>query len=491
MLFNSQIFLFLFLPITATGFIYLVRAGWVKGALIWGVFASLFFYGWWNPPYVLLIIASMVFNYTIGLSISKLHDRRVSEQILATGITINLVTLGYFKYYNFFAANLTQILEHDYSVDQILLPLAISFFTFQQIAFLVETYRNQSQFPDIVSYSFFVSFFPQLIAGPIARHYEILPQITQTLRKQVNQQNVLIGLSIFTIGLFKKVAIADRLAESINPIYESSKTVDVVQFWEGWTATFGYYFQIYFDFSAYSDMAMGLGLIFGVRLPQNFNSPYKVTSIIDFWRCWHITLSRFLRDYLYIPLGGSRMGAVRYYRNLLVVMILGGLWHGAAWSFVLWGTVHGILLILNHIWRKFAAERFVDSLTWNTLAWGLTTVCVALTWVLFRTETVSSTFEIYKAISGLNGAGSLEAHYEPLALIAVLWLWVLALPNTIEFFGKRIAHEHFGIAYSTERRSLIRLAWSPTKTWSAIFALLFFWSAINVQDVAEFIYFQF
>lgn len=493
MLFNSQIFLFLFLPVTAACFIFLARKGWLQSALVWAIASSLFFYGWWNPPYLLVIVASIILNYIVGCSIADFRGRKISTCILVAGVSSNLFALAYFKYSNFFMANVAYLLQRGYNAEQIILPLAISFFTFQQIAFLVDTYREKKQFPDLVSYSFFVSFFPQLIAGPIARHHEIIPQIKQTLLNKINKESLAIGLSIFSIGLFKKVVIADRISGVIDPIYESSKYAGSVQLWEGWTAALGYYFQIYFDFSAYSDMAVGLGLIFGIRLPQNFNSPYKAKSIIEFWRCWHMTLSRFLRDYLYIPLGGSRRGYYKYYRNLGIVMLLGGLWHGAAWGFILWGAVHGTLLIVNHLWKRFfnSGSSFFASRFWIAIAWIMTTCCIVFAWILFRAESLSSASEIYRAIAGMNGLGSLAEHSKFFALLAILWFWVLTLPNTLELFRKKLAREEFGIDYTTGIFSAINVVWIPTKTWAVFCALLFFWSAINVGGVSEFIYFQF
>lgn len=441
----------------------------------------------------MIIVASIVLNYIVGFSITGLRGRKISACILVAGIASNLFALAYFKYFNFFMANVAYVLQRGYSAEQIILPLAISFFTFQQIAFLVDTYRDKGRFPDIVSYSFFVSFFPQLIAGPITRHHELLPQIRQALTDRINKENMAVGLSIFTVGLFKKVVIADRISSFVDPIYESSKTAGSVQFWEGWTATLGYYFQIYFDFSAYSDMAIGLGLIFGIRLPQNFNSPYKSRSIIEFWRCWHMTLSRFLRDYLYIPLGGSRAGDFKYYRNLGVVMVLGGLWHGAAWGFILWGAVHAALLIMNHLWRRFVKNSpvFFPSGFLAGPSWIITTCCVAFAWVLFRAESISAASEIYRAIAGINGLGSFAEHSGIFALIAILWFWVLTMPNTIEFFRKALVRSDSGIYYTTKKFAAIPVVWSPTTAWAIFFALLFFWSAINVGEVSEFIYFQF
>jgi len=330
MLFNSDLFIFIFLPIVLFGYYWF---GMYKSlySVIWLVLASLFFYSWWNPPYLVLILGSMLFNFYCGKYIGKTldtHRSRVAKIILWLGISLNLLVLFYFKYSNFFIDNINKVFEVGLVVETIILPLAISFFTFQQITFLVDSFRGETRDYYFHHYALFVSFFPQLIAGPIVHHTEMMPQFDKRETYQFFWENISIGMSIFIIGLFKKVILADNLALFSTPVFDFALINNSITFFEAWGGALAYTFQLYFDFSGYSDMAIGIARMFGVILPLNFNSPYKSASIIEFWRRWHMTLSRFLRDYLYIPLGGSRKGNLRRYVNLMLTMLLGGLWHG-------------------------------------------------------------------------------------------------------------------------------------------------------------------
>ena len=353
MLFNSEIFLFLFLPLTLLVFYLLGHFGKIKLALASLVIASLLYYGWWKPIYLPLILGSMTVNYGLGYLIQKLQrSGATGKATLVVGIVFNLGLLGYFKYANFFVDNLNALSGDDWKLAPILLPLAISFFTFQQIAYLVDVHQKKAQEVDLLRYALFVTFFPQLIAGPIVHHSEMMPQFANKNIGRFQLANLITGGMIFAIGLFKKVVLADNIAPYATAVFNASAEGNSVPFVDAWTGVLAYTFQIYFDFSGYSDMAIGLGRMVGICLPLNFNSPYKATGIIDFWRRWHMTLSRFLRDYLYIPLGGNRMGPSRRYVNMITVMLLGGLWHGAGWNFVIWGALHGVYLGVNHAWRS-------------------------------------------------------------------------------------------------------------------------------------------
>ena len=358
MLFNSFAFIFLFLPITLVVFFSIGRQNHPRVAIFWLVLCSLFFYGWWDPRYVVLLLVSMLSNYTCGVMLEKGGGKNARHAILTLGITINIGLLGYFKYANFFVDQVNWAVGSNFQFKMILLPLAISFFTFQQITYLVDVYRYETKEHNFLHYCLFVTFFPQLIAGPIVRHKEMLPQFARDDVYVFNYQYLAIGLAIFTIGIFKKVIFADGMAVYANPVFNAAETASVLTFFEAWVGALAYTLQLYFDFSGYSDMAIGLAYMFGIKLPINFNSPYKSTCIIDFWRRWHITLSRFLRDYLYIPLGGNRKGSVRRSFNLLLTMLLGGLWHGAGWTFVIWGMLHGFYLLINHAWRKLRTDVF-------------------------------------------------------------------------------------------------------------------------------------
>jgi D-alanyl-lipoteichoic acid acyltransferase DltB (MBOAT superfamily) len=298
MLFNSYIFIFLFLPVTLFGFFYIGVRGNYYFALAWLVGTSLFFYGWWNPAYIFLIVSSVIFNYFLGSLLNNplLKTRKI---ILIFGIFINLFLLGYFKYYNFFILNINNIFSSSLPIETIILPLAISFFTFQQITYLVDAYKGRTSEYDFLHYCLFVTFFPQLIAGPIVHHKEMLPQFTKKIINQLNYENLAVGLTIFVFGLFKKVVIADGIAGYATPVFSAAEAGITLTFFDAWGGALAYTFQLYFDFSGYSDMAIGLARMFGIRLPLNFNSPYKANNIIEFWRRWHMTLSRFLREYLF------------------------------------------------------------------------------------------------------------------------------------------------------------------------------------------------
>jgi D-alanyl-lipoteichoic acid acyltransferase DltB (MBOAT superfamily) len=300
MLFNSYEFLFLFLPITLLGFHLIGKQGHHRVAIAWLVGASLFFYGWWNPAYLNLMLFSILFNYSIGISLSSTLGRKLSSKtILTIGVATNLAVLGYYKYANFFVDNLNALSDSNLILHKVILPLAISFFTFQQIAYLVDAYRGKAREYSFLHYCLFVTFFPQLIAGPIVHHKDMLPQFAKDAVYKLRSKNLAIGITIFTLGLFKKVVLADGVSVYATPVFNAAEAGMILTFFEAWTGALAYTFQLYFDFSGYSDMAIGIARMFGIRLPLNFNSPYKATSIIDFWRRWHITLSRFLRDYLY------------------------------------------------------------------------------------------------------------------------------------------------------------------------------------------------
>jgi alginate O-acetyltransferase complex protein AlgI len=406
MLFNSPFFLFVFFPITITIFFLCGRIS-IAFAQAWLAIASLFFYAWWNPPYLLLLLFSAVINYTIGQSLQRqtsLEHRQIPRKtLLWAGLAFNLIALAYFKYFIFLLSILSGLTGRHFSWDSIVLPLGISFFTFQKIAYLVDSYIGKVREKSFLNYILFVSFFPQLIAGPIVHYSEVFPQFKNQRTYHPSVENIADGLSIFLLGLAKKVVLADEYARYANAGFDAASQGVEVSLVAAWLAAVAYTLQLYFDFSGYSDMAVGLARTFNIELPLNFNSPYKATSIIDFWRRWHMTLSRFLRDYLYIPLGGNRRGRVLRYCNLLLTMTIGGLWHGAAWTFVAWGALHGVYLLINHFWRSLEIQA-----KWKLLgrvgAHVLTITAVIIGWVLFRANNLSSATHIYRGMLGLNGA---------------------------------------------------------------------------------------
>ena len=355
MLFNSHFFIFLFLPLVLGGY-YGLRKLAVSDRLpmMWLLLLSVFFYGWWEARYVILLAVSVAVNYNAGKMIFRSEGKRLW---LVAGVSFNLVLLAYFKYAYFIVDNLAGLTGLDWSIGKITLPLAISFFTFQQIAWLVDISKGKAAIPSIFNYALFVSFFPQLIAGPIVHHAEMMPQFEKRPEKSESLNNLNIGLTLFTLGLFKKIVLADQFALFANPVFDAAGYGVEVSMLEAWVGTMSYTFQLYFDFSGYSDMAVGLARMMGIVLPLNFFSPYRARNIREFWQRWHITLSRFLRDYLYIPLGGNRATAARVSANILITMLIGGLWHGAAWTFVAWGGLHGLYLLIHRVYSSWQGER--------------------------------------------------------------------------------------------------------------------------------------
>lgn len=434
MLFNSPLFIFIFLPLVALIYFFLNKIRYTVLAKGWLVLASLFFYGYWNTDYLFLIIISMLFNYAFGKLLHKVNDENkkskfIRKTILIKGIILNLATLSYYKYTDFIIENINYIFDSEIPVMDLLLPLAISFFTFQQVAYLVDCYKSDTQEYSFLNYCLFVTFFPQLIAGPIVHHKEMMPQFSDRKNIYANHNNLAKGILIFAIGLFKKVVIADSFAQWANAGFDSKIAL---QFWDAWGTSLSYTFQLYYDFSGYTDMAIGAALMFNILLPINFNSPYKALTIQDFWHRWHMTLSRWLRDYLYIPLGGNRSGAVRTYINVMVTFILGGLWHGAAWTFVIWGGLHGLAISVHRLWQK---NGFVLV---PLVSWLLTFNFINMTWVFFRAHDIPSALSIISGMLGLNG---LSASSQLMALnsdrvTSELILPYLVIFGLIAFLGK-------------------------------------------------------
>jgi D-alanyl-lipoteichoic acid acyltransferase DltB (MBOAT superfamily) len=500
MLFSSYTFLFQFLPATVLAFAAARRHSARAGIMVLAG-ASLFFYGAWQPVYLLLLIVSIAVNFALGL---RMEDPLRRRAIGTFGVALNLAALCYFKYTNFVFDSLNTLTGAPLPFVNIVLPLGISFFTFQQIAYLVDVMRGAKVERDIVSFTLFVSFFPHLIAGPLVHHAEMIPQFK---RGRTGRSAVLAarGLAIFAAGLFKKVVIADNLAQFVSPVFAHLDAGGGVTTSWAWLATLAYSLQIYFDFSGYSDMAIGLALLFGIRLPVNFRSPYRAISIIEFWRRWHITLSRFLRDYLYIPLGGNRLGEQRRYLNLLVTMLLGGLWHGAGWNFLVWGGLHGVYLCINHLWRAWRSDKADASptgLAAKGVCWAITFFAVVLGWVFFRARTAGGAWQM---LGGLFGFEAGSSAYVPSGILRLMDLPILvgeerllligggavalglaialALPNVPQLFGYR-EYRH-----APEKAGLLR--WRPNGVWALVTALALAISLFGMWQRLEFLYFQF
>jgi alginate O-acetyltransferase complex protein AlgI len=437
MLFNSAPFILAFLPVVLIVFFILEKMRRRRLAIAWLVMASAFFYGWSSLGYLGLFAGLILVNYALGVRLARnFRALRQNPYLLAFGITLNLSVLAYFKYTNFLVGNVNDVFGTSFVLTSIIIPIGISFFTFQKIAYLVDAYRGEAEEYDLLEFSLFVMFFPQLIAGPIVHHKEVIPQFRHA-DLRLSYADLAAGISLFTIGMFKKVLIADTVANWSNVVFAAAKSGAAVNCLDAWFGALSFTFQIYFDFSGYTDMALGLALMMGIRLPLNFNSPYKSASIIDFWRRWHMTLSRFLRDYVYIPLGGNRRGRGLRYVNLLLTMLIGGFWHGAAWTFVAWGALHGIYLVLNHGWRsgrELLGLRGSLGVVGQLGGTILTFLAVTVAWVFFRAEDFATAGAILKAMSLFgDGTGSMDMRW---VTIAVLLGFVWLLPNSQELLAR-------------------------------------------------------
>ncbi len=526
MLFHSYNFIFVFLPFTIVLFFVIGSKGHHSLAISFLVGMSLFFYGWWNPVYLALITGSILFNYFIGTTLYSNVQSTYSfkKGMLIIGVSSNLILLGYFKYANFFVENLNKLIGNSIYIEHIILPLGISFFTFQQITFLVDAYKGETQKSNFLHYCLFVTFFPQLIAGPILHHKEILPQFSRKSFFKFNHLNFAVGITIFALGFFKKIVLADRIAPYATPIFEAAELGMALTFFEAWMGALAYTFQIYFDFSGYSDMAIGMTRMVGIKLPMNFYSPYKAKNIIEFWRRWHITLSRFMKDYLYIPLGGNRKGPWRRTVNLMLTMLLAGLWHGANWTFVAWGGVHGLYIIINHAWqsfnRTFSSYWTLQSF-WLTriLAHSITFFAIAVAWVFFRSESFTGAVNMLSSMALLNGF-SLPVSFEPWVgswspaligagisfdgsfnnnlmnsykgskLLGQLCLLAWLAPNTHQFM---LSYKPTLEIYSGKVRPWFsrRLEWKPNLFWAVFVVVLIVYGVIKAPGPSEFLYFQF
>jgi D-alanyl-lipoteichoic acid acyltransferase DltB (MBOAT superfamily) len=405
MLFNSTIFLFGFLPVTLLLFFALGRLS-VTAARVWLAAASLFFYSWWNPPYLVLLAISILFNFGVGRLLQH-HDKHrglpPKKLILGLGLAFNIGFLGYFKYWAFIVQNVDAVTGAQFIVSHIALPLAISFFTFQKIAYLVDSYLGKVKDRSFINYVLFAAFFPQLIAGPIVHYSEIFPQFRKAETYRFHWPAFTDGLTLFLLGLAKKVVLADEFARYSDMMFNGAQAGGTITLVPAWVGALSYTLQLYFDFSGYSDMAIGLARMFNVELPLNFWSPYKSGSIIEFWRRWHMTLSRFLRDYVYIPLGGNRGGEPRRYRNLMLTMLVGGIWHGAGWTFVIWGALHGIALAANHLWSKHVRLPR-GALIYRLMSHSITLMVVICGWVIFRAPSIDVARHVFAGMAGRHGA---------------------------------------------------------------------------------------
>lgn len=483
MLFNSYQFIFCFLPVALVVFYFLCQKHLLVAARAWLVLCSLAFYAYWDYRYLVLLLCSIAFNYTIGSAIDRAPQVK-ARWLLALGVSVDLSLLCYYKYAMFLLGASNRFMHTDFVIPQIVLPLGISFFTFTQIAYLVDVYRREVKDFHWLGFSLFVTFFPHLIAGPIMWHKSVIPQFYRLRNFIFSQRNFALGLAVFIIGLSKKVLIADNIAGWVSPVFNNASRVGIL---EAWAGALAYTFQLFFDFSGYSDMAVGLAFMLNIVIPINFESPYLTTSIIDFWRSWHISLSTFLRDYLYIPLGGNRCGKVRHYWNMFLTMLLGGIWHGAGWTFVAWGGLHGTYLIVNHKWRdcKIALP--------TPIAWLLTFTLAVIGWVFFRAAHIG---DALKLLATMFGGGALTIPWN--APCAEQVSRMLHLPirsgETYLIGGKTsllvIVFLFVFMRFLPPTRVVVK-SFQPRIGLAIALSLMFTVSILSLNKVSEFLYFQF
>jgi alginate O-acetyltransferase complex protein AlgI len=501
MLFTQLDFLFLFLPLAFAG--YFLIAHFIDAPiarLSWLAAASLVFYGYWDVHFVPIIVVSIVVNYLFGLLIARQANSKARGWLFTVAIAANLVALGFYKYTNFGIEILNAITATRHPSLAVMLPLGISFFTFTQIAYLADVYGGYPHERSFAKYTLFVTYFPHLIAGPILHHREMMPQFGSKESRTILAENIALGLTILTIGLFKKSFVADGFALIANHVFQAS-THSHLYLMDAWAGAYAYSLQIYFDFSGYSDMAIGISMLFGIKLPFNFDAPYKSRSIVEFWRRWHISLSRFLRDYLYIPLGGNRRGERRRNINLAATMILGGLWHGPGVTFIIWGALHGLFLVINRRWSVLTQQRpalakIAKSFWYPIAALCLTQMAVVFAWAFFRADNPVAAVRVVKAMLGLAdpaqiSSGQLVTSYEGV-MVVLGYLACLALPNVNAMFARwKVGLD----TYKNERLwSIMNLSWQPSVKW-AIATSLGLIAAVLINliagDSSEFLYFQF
>ena len=489
MLFNSYEFIFLFLPVVLSGYFLLNRKRLVTAAVVWLTATSLLFYAYWDLRYLPLLLGSICFNYAAGSLLGRGHLSSTNKRILlVSGISGNVLLLCYYKYLNFFISNVNHFLDARFNTLNLILPLGISFFTFTQIAFLVDNYKGKAREYNFLNYILFVAFFPHLIAGPIIHHSEMMPQFYSLKNKVLNWKNIVAGLSLFSMGLFKKIAIADTLSAAASKGFD---VVNTLNFFSAWVTSLSFTMQLYFDFSGYTDMALGLALMFNIILPSNFNSPYKALNIQDFWRRWHITLSRFLRDYIYLPLGGNRRGELTAYINIWIVFFIGGIWHGAGWNFIFWGCLNGSAMVVYKIWAKSGLKMN------RVLAWLITFNFTNICWVFFRARSFEDAAKVLKGMTGVNGVVLPATLGEKLSVLKQYGVEFGGALRDINYDGLDIGHIVYLLAFSIVASLTLMNSeeavkrFEPNGVNAFIISAVFFFSLSNITKASEFLYFNF
>ena len=503
MLFNSYIFIFLFLPLCLGGFYLFAHWGKSVPARLWLTGFSLWFYGYFNPSYLLIMICSILFNYVIfaRMELAGKKAPKWRRPVMIFGVAANLAVLFYFKYYDFFVENVNAAFGTSFVLKGILLPLGISFFTFQQIGFVVDAYRGEVKNCSFLDYALFVSFFPQLIAGPIVSQAEMLPQFAQIGKKKLDLEKFTAGIYLFTLGMVKKVLVADTFGLAVDWGYSNIPALSSV---DSLLLVFFYSIQLYFDFSGYCDMARGLAWLFGMEIPVNFNSPYKAVNIIDFWRRWHITLSRFFRQYVYIPLGGNRKGRPRMYANLILIFLLSGIWHGAGWTFVTWGAAQGVLYIITRAWQLYrkdhpkpgtaAASPFPHRLV--MAAGTLFTFCYySFACVFFRSETMTQAFAVFRRLFtgsvAIPSASFLEGFNLDEFWYVIKLLHLDTLPYSELYLPAIITLTTLLVIFLAPNAGQCAERFRPRISNALLTAFLFLWCVLSLSGVSSFLYFNF
>lgn len=461
MLFNSFEFLAAFLPITLLIYFILLKTKLYRASRMFLLAASLFFYGYSNVKFLLLIIVSIVVNYSVGVLEIKSNSQSLRKFILIFGIAFNILLLGYFKYYNFTLSNVNRLLGMNYNLKNIILPVGISFFTFQQLSYIIDCYRKELNGCSFFDYGLLVSFFPKILSGPLVSNKDFFAQLQEEKNRNISFNNLSVGLYLLAMGLGKKVILADYLAVIANKGFNGSAALNFMQ---GWTTSLSYTLQLYFDFSGYCDMAFGIALMFNIVLPQNFDSPYKAKSIKEFWNRWHITLGSFLTKYVYIPLGGNRKGIVKTCRNLFITFFISGLWHGSGWNFILWGMMHGTAMIVHRLTtgKGLKMNKYI--------AWLITFIFVNAAWVFFRATDVNAAFVVLKAMVIPD-----SSIFSILSYVNPIWLLLLILFSCLKLKNSNLRAEGF----------------KPNVYTAAFTVACIVIAMINLNKNSNFVYFSF
>lgn len=484
MLFNSYIFLLLFLPVTLIGFFGANKIGKHNLATAFLIVMSFWFYGYFNISYLFILVGSIIVNWGFS-QILLMAKGKMDKVVLGVGVFANIAVIFYFKYYDFFLDNLNHIFKTSFELKNIVLPLGISFFTFQQISFLIDSYRKETKGYRFIEYAAFVAFFPQLIAGPIVLHNEIIPQLRDMNKRKYDHSNFANGLYVLAVGLFKKVLIADTFGIAVSWAWGN---VDALSSGEIWIVMLCYTFQIYFDFSGYCDMAIGIGKLFNIELPINFNSPYKSFSIIEFWTRWHITLTRFLRTYIYFPLGGSRKGKIRTYVNIMIVFLISGIWHGANWTFIVWGMLHGLAQVLTRLFKN----------TWEkcnkVFQWLTTFSFVNIMWLVFRSENLQQAWELLTRAFSMQSLEISSDFYncfrlEEFSICEMVWPWsrIVWHIQGVYMWLFLVVALFICLNFSNVHEKRFR----PTMAKAIGTIIMFVWGIISLSGVSTFLYFNF